>query len=102
VHFLTVAAYNLQHPAQFTEPARLGLREQFIAYMDQGVSIAQIRRQIGHMAAGAERVLKPEAERQLVLRHWQMTIADVYIPDCPADAADRVKAWAASIRHELV
>ncbi len=47
VHFLTVASYNLQHPAQFTEPALAGLREQFIAHLDQGIPISEIRRRVG-------------------------------------------------------
>ncbi len=101
VHFLTVASYNLQHPAQFTEAALAGLREQFIAHLDQGVAISEIRRRIGRTAAGATRVIKPEAERRPVLRRWPMTIADVYIPDRPDGAAERVKAWAASIRQEV-
>ena len=102
VHFLTVASYNLQHPAQFTEPALAGLREQFIAHLDQGVPVSEIRRRVGKAAAGAARVLKPEAERKPVLRRWPMTIADVYIPNKPEGAADRVKQWAACIRKELV
>ena len=101
VHFLTVASYNLQHPAQFTEPALAGLREQFIAHMDQGIPIGEIRRRIGQAAAGATRVLKPEAERRPVLRQWPVTIAAVYIPARPAGAAGRVRAWAASIREEI-
>ncbi len=101
VHFLTVASYNLLHPAQFTEPALAGLREQFIAHLDQGIPIGEIRRRTGQAAAGATRVLKPEAERRPVLRRWPMTIADVYIPDQPTGAAARVKAWAASVRKEI-
>jgi hypothetical protein len=46
-------------------------------------------------------VLKPEAERRPVLRQWSLTIADVYLPDQPQGAAERVKAWAASIRREF-
>jgi hypothetical protein len=101
VHFLTVASYNLQHPAQFTDEALAGLREQFIAHLDEGVPVSEIRRRVGKTAAGATRVLKPEAGRRPVLRQWPMTIADVYIPDRPAGAAGRVKAWAASIRKEI-
>ncbi|MCB0185693.1 MAG: hypothetical protein KDE31_15605, partial [Caldilineaceae bacterium] len=33
-HFLTIASYNLQHPAQFTAEALAGLREQFIDHLD--------------------------------------------------------------------
>jgi hypothetical protein len=101
VHFLTVASYNLQHPAQFTAQALVGLREQFIAYLDEGVPVGEIRRRVGRLAAGATRVLKPRAERGPVLRKWLMTVADVYIPEQPEGAADRVKRWAACIRQEL-
>lgn len=101
VHFLTVASYNLQHPAQFTDEALAGLREQFIAHLDEGVPVSEIRRRVGRAAAGAVRVLKPEAERRRMLRRWLMTVADVYIPEQPKGAADRVKRWAACIREEL-
>lgn len=100
-HFLTVASYNLQHPAQFTEQTLTGLRAMFIAYLDQGLGITEIRRRVGKAAAGATRVLKPEAERRPVLREWPMTIADVYLPDHPEHAAARVRAWAAAIRQGL-
>jgi hypothetical protein len=91
-HFLTVASYNLQHPAQFTEATLAGLRAAYIDY-------AEIRRRVGKAAAGVTRVLKPEHERQPVLRQWAMTIADVYLPDQPEGAAERVRAWAAVIRR---
>jgi hypothetical protein len=100
-HFLTVASYNLQHPAQFTDAALAGLRALFIERLDRGFGIAEIRRRVGAAAAGAARVLRPEGARQPVLRRWPMTIADVYLPDRPAGAADRVRAWAAAIRREL-
>ena len=100
-HFLTVASYNLQHPAQFTEAALVGLRAVFIERLDHGLAIAEIRRRVGAAAAGATRVCKPEAERHPVLRRWSMSIADVYLPDRPHGAAARVRAWAAAIRREL-
>ena len=100
-HFLTVASYNLQHPAQFTDTASTGLRELFIAYLDQGMAVAEVRRRVAQRTAGSVKVLKPEAERRPVLHHWSMTIADVYTPGQPEGAAERVKAWAATIRTEL-
>jgi Family of unknown function (DUF5946) len=100
-HFLTVASYNLQHPAQFTEATLAGLRAVFIERLDQGLGIAEIRRRVGKAASGVTRVLKPQAERQPVLRQWAMTIADVYLPEQPAGAAERVRAWAAVIRRGL-
>lgn len=100
-HFLTVASYNLQHPAQFTDEALTGLRQQFIDHLDHGVPPHEIRRRVASMAEGKVKVRRPEAERCFVLRHWPLTIADVYLPARPAGAAERVKAWAASIREEL-
>lgn len=100
-HFLTVATYNLQHPAQFTAEAIAGLRTAFAGYLDGAMTIADIRGAIGQVANGSQRVLRPEAERVPVLRHWQMTIADVYIPDRPEGAAVRVRAWAQSVKHGL-
>ncbi|MEZ4657832.1 MAG: DUF5946 family protein [Caldilineaceae bacterium] len=100
-HFLTVASYNLQHPAQFTAAALAGLQQQFIEHLDNGLPVAAVRRRISHLAAGHGKVLKPEAERRPILRRWPMTIANVYIPNQPEGAAVRVKAWAARIREEL-
>ena len=101
LHFLTVASFNLQHPAQFIDAAIDSLRELFIAHLDQGMAVAEVRRRVARSTAGSVSVLKPEAERRPVLRHWSMTIADVYIPGQPEGAAERVKAWAATIRTEL-
>lgn len=100
-HFLTVASYNLQHPAQFTEAALEGLRAVYIERVDHGLPVKEIRRRMGTAFSGSERVLKDEAERRPVLRSWPMTIADVYLPGQPQGAAARVRAWAASIRQAL-
>jgi len=100
-HFLTVASYNLQHPSQFTDAAYAGLRAAYIEHLDHGLPVAEIRRRITTVAAGSQRVLKPAAERQPVLRRWPLTIAHVYIPHQPEDAARRVKEWAANIRAAL-
>ena len=100
-HFLTVASYNLQHPAQFTDEALAGLRTAVIGYLDHGVSPAEIRRRTSKSYEGKHRVLKPETERYPVLRHWPMTIADVYLPNHSEGAAGRVRAWGTSIRLEF-
>jgi len=100
-HFLTVASYNLQHPAQFTDEALLGMRAAFCDHLDRGVAVQELRRRAARQFEGKPRVLKKPAERRPVLRRWSMTIADVYTPDQPAGAAERVRAWAAAIRREL-
>ena len=100
-HFLTVASYNLQHPAQFTEEALGWLRAGFIEHLDKGVPTEALRRRAARLFDGPKRVLKDKSERYAVRRSWSMTISDVYIPDQPEGAADRVRSWAASIRNEL-
>ncbi len=100
-HFLTVAAYNLQHPAQFTDEALLGLRSAVIDRVDRDVAVEELRRRAARQVQGKTRVLNDISERRPVLRRWSVTIADVYIPEQPAGAADRVRAWAAAIRKEL-
>lgn len=101
VHFLTVASYNLQHPAQFAEPALAGLRAGLIEHLDCGVPVSELRRRAAQAFGGAQRVLKPPAERNPTLRRWRSTIADVYLPERPAGAAERVRQWAGAIRADL-
>jgi hypothetical protein len=100
-HFLTVASYNLQHPAQFTDEALAGLRIAFIDRLDRGVPPHVLRQRAASAYNGKKRVLRRESERQHVLRQWRMTIAEVYLPDQPQEAAERVRRWAAAIRSEL-
>ena len=100
-HFLTVASYNLQHPAQFTDEALAGLGAAYIDHLEHGTPVEVLRRRASATYEGKKRVLRPENERSPVLRAWSMTIADVYIPERPQGAAGRVAAWAAAIRSEL-
>ncbi|MBA3823306.1 MAG: hypothetical protein H0X24_05270 [Ktedonobacterales bacterium] len=101
MHFLTVASYNLQHPAQFTDEAIAGLRAAVADYLDHGLSAQAIRKQVGRIYEGRKRVLKPNAERTPVLRPWSQTINAVYQNNQPTRAAERVREWATSIRQEF-
>lgn len=100
-HFLTVAGYNLQHPAQFTEAALAELHAVFVDHCDNGVPVADIRRRVGKAVQGSRRVFKPVAERQPKRRRWAMTIADVYRNGEASGAARRVREWAGAIRSDL-
>ncbi len=101
-HFKTVATYNLQHPARFEPEAIDGLRRVFREHIDNGLSIREIRKQVSTLAEGDRRVLRHDADgSKAVLKQWSKTIADVYLPDQPQGAADRVRAWARSVRREL-
>lgn len=99
-HFLTVASYNLQHPAQFTDEAMSGLTASFIEHLDQGTPVSIIRKRTARTARGVK-VLRPAALRTPRFRAWPLTIASVYVPNAPEGAAARVRAWAASVRREL-
>lgn len=94
-HFLTVASFNLQHPAAFTDEATAGLEQAFDGYLDGRLTIADIRRR----ASGATRVHRPADKVSLRRRDWPMTIDAVAAPGQPVGAASRVLAWAESIRR---
>lgn len=100
-HFKTVATYNLQHPSQFTDEALEGLRKVFIEHIDNNLPISEIRKRVGKVAEGNNRVRKDKAERQLVGRNWAVTVADVYDENNPVGAVERVRRWAAAVRKEL-
>lgn len=100
LHFLTVAAYNIQHPAQFTHDALAGLKKSFVDYLDGRITIEDIKERTREFN-GPKRVLKPALERAPVLRCWDMTTADVFLPFQPQGTAERVKKWAESIKSEL-
>ena len=100
-HFLTVACYNLQHPAQFTDEALAWLRSAFADHLDRAVAVGQLRRRAGRQFEGRTRVLRPASEQSPTLRQWNRTVADVYLPDRRAGAAERVRAWAAAVREGL-
>jgi hypothetical protein len=97
-HFLTVASYSLQHPARFAAAAITGLRAALCDHLDHGLPVARILARTRAAYDGPQRVTKPAAERQPMLREWPMTVADVYANANPQGAAERVRAWAVSIR----
>jgi hypothetical protein len=100
-HFVTVATWNLQHRAQFTDAAIEGLRAAFIDRLDRGVPVSELRARIGRASAGSTRVLRPQAERRPGARDGSRTIADVCLRDQPAGAGASVREWAAAVRREM-
>ena len=100
-HFSTVAIFNLQHPSRFRQDAIEGLVSAVIAHLDDGLPVSAIRRDVARAAGGPTRVLKPLAERAVILRRWQLTIDHVYGGNTPQDAASRVREWARATRREL-
>lgn len=76
-HFKIVASYNLQHPAMFMDQSLAGLRDVFIKHLDEGMSIADIRKVVGQASEGSTRVYREKADRMAALRRWSMSITDV-------------------------
>jgi Family of unknown function (DUF5946) len=101
VHFLTVASYNLQHPAQFGKKAIEELKASFTAYLQGRVSVPEIRRAASARYNGKAKVLCDAALCRPAPRRWPTTIADVYLPGKPERASHRVKQWAARIAEEI-
>ena len=98
-HFLTVASYNLQHPAQFEEKALSQLRTALAEYLDHGVSPSELRRRASTAFEGSRKVLKKETDRITHLTQWPMTISAVYAEGNARGAAERVRDWGKSIRE---
>lgn len=100
-HFLTLASYNLQHPARFTEVTIQELKTVFIDHLDKGLAIKEIRRKLSKKFAGAIPILQAKAQPNSYSHPWTLTINTVYLPDKPEGAANRVRVWAKSIRQCL-
>lgn len=100
LHFLTVAAYHLQHPSAFLPEALERLWQNLGDYLDGRVTVDELRRRTGAAFDGPRRVLLPEEARVPVLRSWSSTVASVYPGAGPHAAADRVRSWADGVRRE--
>lgn len=100
LHFLTVATFNLQHSSRFSDAALASLRQVYIEHIDNGLTVSAIRRIHRDLFAGSARVRSLGAERAVISRNWPKTIADVH-DSGPGGAAQRVLAWARSVRPLL-
>jgi hypothetical protein len=100
-HFFTVACYNLQHPSQFTGEALDGLLSSLGGILNGSLSIEDVRRRTAAEYNGPKKVLRPAWGRQVVLKLWTMTTADVYRPLQSQGTAERVRKWAESIQCDF-
>lgn len=100
LHFLTVATFNLQHPARFSEAAIARLKWAFVQHLDNGLPVSRIRDIHARVFDGAETALKPDERPPVQTRQWEITISDVH-GGGPDGAADRVMTWARSVRVHL-
>lgn len=104
LHFYAVGCYNLQHPdtMRLSAAALRGLAQALADTLDGRATLDEIRRRIRRSAAGPARVLRRAADPAPAWRRggWPLTVADV-IAGTAAEYADRVTAWACSVRDTL-
>ncbi len=110
LHFYAVAAYGIQHPdsMNYTAGALAGLHATLAAALD-GQPIDRILRRTRRGAEGARRITRREGDPAVSWRRgsWPMTIADVCTAETFGDYdtfgeyAERVTAWARSVRETL-
>lgn len=100
LHFVFVAAYLLQHPSSLTPEAYSLLADSFTEHLNGNLGIDEIRRRHAQAIKGVMRVRRPEGDRGIVPRSWQMTIADAH-GGTQTGVADRVMTWAKAVRLEL-
>jgi len=101
LHFYTIASFNLQHPAQFTDEAIRVLRGVFVEALDGTTPIETLSRRMGAKFEGEKPVLRPAGDRHPVQRAWDVTAADVFAGGRPYGAAYRVRRWATSVRAQM-
>lgn len=100
LHFYTVACYNIQHPAKFTDEAIQELKKLFSEAVDKNWSNEQVRKKIGRKWDGKGNVLLKEAKESEIVE-WDMTISDVYLPNQTIGTANRVHNWVKVVRNKL-
>jgi hypothetical protein len=104
LHFFNVGTFNMQHPSPYDPKAHAILKEAWIEAFDRGWDPEVIRRELKRRLGdydGAQKIVRPEAERTVVPRTWTMTIHDVVVQGDPSATAARVKEWAKAVRAEL-
>jgi hypothetical protein len=100
-HFMTVACYNIQHPAQFKDEVISDLKQLLAEYLEKKMTVKQIREYVSSRTEGKVKILKEKNEVTPVLKKWEMTIADIYTDPKPENPAEKVRQWGNLINLEI-
>lgn len=104
VHFLTVSCYWIQH-GRYSDEALVWIAQKLQAYLDEGISTGQMRRQDAQEIAQDKRIWKvtrrPSEPPQAKIA-WSKTIVNVASKYRDAESyRDLVKQWARATLQEM-
>jgi len=101
VHHITVICYNIQHPHEFTEESLAWMRLSLRAIIVDGLSPAELRKQVRKTIKGGVQVKRhAEPSQEPLTRNWSMTITDIRTEN-PEGYREDINAWARSILKDL-
>ena len=102
LHFWTVSCYLLQHRSYYTTEAYDDLVGLFRDAYDNGWSNSRILKRNRSLTERSKIKITnpvPIEQRQMDLRHWPMTVGDVYAAGEP-NAVEQIKKWRNTIRRD--
>lgn len=102
LHFWLVSCYMLQHPSNFTEEGYKLLVKLFIDAYDNDWDTPYILKKNREMVKSISKISNPVAsnDRKRELKHWSMTIEDIYLGE-EQNAIANINKWKEVIRNEL-
>jgi len=101
-HFWLVSSYMIQHPSNFTQEAYKRLVNLFIDAYDNNWKTPYILDKNREFAKSVSKISNPVAsnERKRELKHWYMTIEDIYLGG-EQNAITNINKWKDHIRSEI-
>lgn len=104
VHFLTVAAFMVQHK-RYSDEALVWIEQKLRDYLEKGLSTEEIRDQAGRDADQTKRswkVGRRQTEKNLPDVNWKKRITDVKFSEGDSEAYRReITAWAKSTLDDM-
>ncbi|HHY72174.1 MAG TPA: hypothetical protein GX497_02905 [Bacillus bacterium] len=101
-HFWLVSCYMIQHPSNYTEEGYKLLVKLFIDAYDNDWDTQYILKKNREIVKSVSKITNPVAsnERKRELKHWSMTIEDIYLGE-EQNAIANINKWKEVIRSEL-
>lgn len=102
LHFWLVSCYMIQHPSNYTEEGYKLLVNLFIDAYDNDWDTPYILKKNREIIKSVSKITNPisSKERNRELKHWSMTIGDIYLGG-EQNAIVNINKWKVQIRNEL-